>query len=130
MSALPPKADICSALARVRFWANSRLNAAQQKKKPLFDHFVGAGEQRGRYCEIKRLRGLEIDDELKFGGLLNRELVRFSSLENTINISRSLLPQGVIVDPIRNQPAVRHKKAIGVDRRQPELCRKVGDQFV
>jgi hypothetical protein len=40
MSALPPKADICSALAHVRYGPNTDI--------ALFDHLVGAGEQRGR----------------------------------------------------------------------------------
>src|SRR5215471_3528575 len=123
MSALPPKATSnatygMSALGQKRTW------------RTLLNHFVGAGEQRWRHGKTERLGGLEIDGELKFGGLLNRELGRFRSLENTINISRSLLPQVVIVDPIRNQTAVRHKKAVRVDCRQPQPCRKVGDQFV
>jgi hypothetical protein len=41
MSALPPIADMCSALTHVRFVPIADM--AQ-----LFDHFVGASEQRGR----------------------------------------------------------------------------------
>src|SRR5215471_20522955 len=96
----------------------------------LFGNLVGAGDQLERHGEAERLGGLEIDGELKFGGFLNRELGRFRSLENTINIPRSLLPQVVIVYPIRNQSAVRHKKAVGVNRGQPEPRREVGDEFV
>src|SRR5262245_59643246 len=112
MSALPPKADMCGALADVCFGPKADITS--------LDHFVGLGQQRGRNSKVKRLRGLEIDGELKFGGLLNRELSRFRSLENTINISRSLLPQVVIVDPIGNQTAGRHKIAVRIDRGEPE----------
>ena len=38
----------------------------------LLDHLVRAGEQRGRHGEAKRLGGLEIDGELKFGRLRDR----------------------------------------------------------
>src|SRR5262249_40801231 len=117
----PPKGDMCGAARDVRFGPIADIR--------LLDHLIGAGEQRRWHRKAKRLGGLEIDGELKFGGFLNREVSRFRSLENTINISRSLLPQGVTVDPIRNQTAVRHIKSVRVDRRQPELCREVGDQF-
>src|SRR5713101_1094839 len=39
----------------------------------LFDHLVGAGEQRWRHNEAKRLGGLEVDDELELGGLFDRK---------------------------------------------------------
>jgi hypothetical protein len=38
----------------------------------LFDHLVGAGEQRGRFVEAERLGCLEVDHEVKFRGLLDR----------------------------------------------------------
>jgi len=36
-------------------------------KKPLFDHLVGAGENRIRHGQAEGLGGLEIDDELEPG---------------------------------------------------------------
>jgi hypothetical protein len=50
-----PKADSCSA-------ANLRL----------FDHLVGAGEQRRWDIDAKRTCSLQIEDEFKFGRLQNR----------------------------------------------------------
>ena len=47
-----------------------RTHAPQQKG--LFDHFVGAGEERLGNCKPKRLSGLEVDDQRVFGGLLER----------------------------------------------------------
>jgi hypothetical protein len=49
---------------------SNRSNAA------LFDHLVGAGEQRVRHGEAERFGGLEVDDQLVFGRGLHRELSR------------------------------------------------------
>ena len=57
MSALPPKADICSAARDVRFGPKAGI-------ANLFDHLVRTSDERGRHGETKRLRSLEIDDQL------------------------------------------------------------------
>jgi hypothetical protein len=44
---------------------------APQQSLCLFDHPVGAAEHRRRNLETKRSSGLEIDDQLKFGRLLD-----------------------------------------------------------
>src|SRR4029079_14229809 len=41
------------------------------------DHLISAGQQVGRNAQAKRLRSLEIDDELEFGRGLNRHVGRF-----------------------------------------------------
>ena len=42
----------------------------------LLDHLIGAGEQRLRYGEAEILCGLQIDDQLDCGGLLDRQVGR------------------------------------------------------
>src|ERR1700736_3735948 len=58
-----------------------RTHALQQKAHS-FDRLVGATEQRQRHGEAERLRGLEIDDQLDFRGLLDRQIGRLHALEN------------------------------------------------
>ena len=55
----------------------------------LFDHLVGACEERGRHGQAKRLGGLEIDHEFEFGGLLDRKIGGLCPLEDLIDILRS-----------------------------------------
>jgi hypothetical protein len=42
-----------------------------RSKKHLFNHLVGAGEQRWRNFDAERLGGLDIDDWLNLRGLLH-----------------------------------------------------------
>ena len=48
MSALPPKADMCGALGHVRFVPIADSCAAVKSIVMLFDHLVGAAEERDR----------------------------------------------------------------------------------
>src|SRR5215468_432632 len=74
MSALPAKADMCSAVAHVCFGPIADICGAA--KRTLLDHFVSSREQGRGHCEPKRLCGLEVDDQLQFGRQLNREIAR------------------------------------------------------
>ena len=60
---------------------------APQQDRSLFDHVVGAGEQRGRYGKTKRLCGLEIDDQLEFAGLQDRQVIRLLARKNSPGVS-------------------------------------------
>ena len=51
----------------------------------LFDHLVGADEQRGRQVETERLRSFEVDNQLVLGRSLQNRLA--SRPEDTIAIA-------------------------------------------
>jgi hypothetical protein len=53
--------------------------------RPLFDHLVRATEQRDREIEPERFCGLEVDDQLDFGRLLDRQIGWFFALEDAAN---------------------------------------------
>ena len=62
MSALPPIADMCSALAHVRFVPIAAMGSS-------LDQLINARKQCRRHRETERLCGLEVDHEIKSGWL-------------------------------------------------------------
>src|SRR5215831_6670799 len=68
------------------------MSAKGQKRTlpVLFYYLVGTGNQRKRNSEPDRLGGLEIDDQLEFGGLKNRKLIRLYTFKNTSGVKTDL----------------------------------------
>jgi hypothetical protein len=59
-------------------------------RQQSFDHFIGADEQCWRYIELEpeRLRYLEIDDEIKPCGLLDRQIGRLDAPQKSYQLPR------------------------------------------
>src|SRR5262245_29453648 len=80
-----PKADSCS--------------------RSLFDHLVGAGDERGRHGETKRFRSLEIDDQLQLGREFHRKITRFGSFQDFVNVGGRTMKVLSKIDAIANETA-------------------------
>src|SRR6516162_6979862 len=66
----------------------STCNARKQPR--LLDYLVGNGEYAWWNSRTERLRGPEIDDQVKFGGCLHRQVSWLVALENAPGIDTRL----------------------------------------
>src|SRR5262245_30087651 len=85
MSASLRKRPNCCVAAKRRSVpiATSRITA----KSALFDHLVGNGLKRERQGEADGVCGLEVDDELELGRLLDAKVSGFATLETFVSES-------------------------------------------
>src|SRR6516165_52211 len=76
-----PKATEVLRCREASLCARSGCEQSQQST-PLFDHLVGEGEQPVWNFDAKRLRGLDVDHQLKLGRQHYRQITRFLAFED------------------------------------------------
>jgi len=82
MSALPPKADMCGALADVCFGPKADISQIS------FDNLVGSLLEMQRHVEVKPLCRLHVDDELEFGWILDWQIGWLGdALQDAVDVS-------------------------------------------
>src|SRR6516165_3130006 len=87
------------------------------RPRGLFDHLVGANQNRWGYRKAKRLGGLEVQDHLEFCRKLHREIGRLRAAENAIDIGGGATKVVYRVDSVGEQTAVSGKERCRIDRR-------------
>ena len=121
------EADIVQHRGNVRFVPGSDICTA--KERVLFDHVVGGYKKGLRHREAERLGGLEVEHELEFGGLHNRQVGRLLALENSSDVDANLTVG------LRNAGRVAHQTtghdvfALGIASRQRMASRHRNEAF-
>src|SRR5262245_64190387 len=101
MSALPPKADMCSATRDVCFGPKADIRT--RLVSSAFDDLVGAGKDCRRNGEAESLRGLEVDEEFEFGRLFDRQIGGLFAFENLVNIGTGTSEDCALVGAIGHE---------------------------
>src|SRR5262245_49571265 len=63
--------------------------ASERREARSFDHLICPQQQGGRDRETQGLRCPQIDDEIKLGRLLNRQVAGLGALENSVHVART-----------------------------------------
>src|SRR6516164_3032183 len=106
----PIPTEICALQRR----SSSAIN---RHNRHLFDHLVGAQQDRRGYRKAERLGGLEVHDHLEFCRKLHREIAGLFAAQNAIDISRGATNKVYLVGSVGEQTAVSGKVSLPRDRR-------------
>src|SRR6266404_2915184 len=99
------------AITKMRFFAKCCTRAARLTRTASLDYLVRGGLQRQRDDQAEHLRGLEVDHQLEFGRLLDRQVGWGRALENPGDVGGGLDVIGDRIAAVADQPAGRGKLA-------------------
>ena len=119
IAVLTPAADITPQML-TPLGAMSRLHAPQQIAT-LFDHLVGAGDESERNVQADSGGGLQIDDQLEFGGQLDRQVGGPRPFENAVHIARRALEKHPHIGPMDYEASCCGEFSNGIDGRKLAL---------
>ena len=111
----------CAVQTRMSAMGQKRTHAMQQRGS-LFDHFVGAGEQRWWDGDAKHLRGFEVDDKFEIGGELNRQMGDKGTFKYLVYVRCGAMKAILKINSIANERPRFHELAVATNGREPS-CR-------
>src|SRR5215207_11274049 len=90
----------------------------------LLDYFISAGQERVWHPKAKPLCGLQIDDQLELGRLLNRQVGGLGTLEDPTDVEARQAVSPRDAGPVTDQAAKFDEIALVVDRWNCVTCRQ------
>src|SRR5262245_26837990 len=105
------------------FATQSARTGREQTQQPecpegrLLDDLVGRDLQRQRHCEAQRLRGVKVDRQFELVQLLDRQIGRVFSLEDSTRINAALVKTLAYDCPVAHQATNLNELAPFIDRR-------------
>jgi hypothetical protein len=94
---------------------------APQQKASLFDHLVGALQERLRNCQTEGLRGLEIDGKFELGRLLNGNIGGLCAAQQLDQLPGKNVPVNLVeTRPIGDEAALLGCSGKLINRRKAE----------
>src|SRR5215475_3566786 len=100
-----------------------------QQRGSLFDHFVGAGEQRGWDGDAEHLRSLEVDDEFELGGELNWQMGDRGAFKYLVYVRCGAVEAILKINSIANEPARFYELPVSKNGREPSCRCGSGDIY-
>src|SRR6266478_6452631 len=101
----------------------------RRRARASFDHFVGARQQRGRHGDAERPGGLEVDDQLNPGWLLDRQVRRFCAFKDASKVDADLVGHLVEARAIADQATI-YDKIAHIIHRQNSMAGSRPDQLL
>jgi hypothetical protein len=95
----------------------------------LFDYLISSSAYRLCDRQAKRLGGLQIDDQLKSGGLINWNVARFCPVEDLVHVIGETLGEFAEIGRISHQPTQVHIVAVRITDRETVFLGQFNDQY-
>src|SRR5882762_3591640 len=100
-----------------------RGSSASQPRSGLssLNHLIGSGEQRLRHGKAEHLGGFEVDHQLEFGWLLDRQIGRLGALQDLSRVNAGLTKGTSKARSIADEAAGHSELTQGIDHRNGML---------
>ena len=124
--AAPPPTSVMKSR---RLITHPRSGLIERTGRSLFDHFIGAILYRLRHGDAECLCSLEVEEQLDFACLLDRQVGGFLALEDTADVPASEAIGIYDAAAIANQAAGCHELVILINHRQRIADRQCSQLF-